>query len=239
MIEIQNLTMKYKNGKGVSDISISVDNGEVKGLLGPNGAGKSTTMRSLMGFLKSSKGSLTVEGINTIENPVEAKEIIGYLPGDPQLPQNLNSKSLFKLGADMRGQSTDYAMELADKFELEVDPSIKELSKGNRQKAAIILAVLHKPKALILDEPTSGLDPFHQRSFFEIVEEFSNNGASILLSSHIISEVEKVANSMAVLREGVKVYDETYETFLSKAQEEGKDLEDAFFAFYDRKDTNA
>ena len=231
--------MKYKNGKGVSDISISVDNGEVKGLLGPNGAGKSTTMRSLMGFLKSSKGSLTVEGINTIENPVEAKEIIGYLPGDPQLPQNLNSKSLFKLGADMRGQSTDYAMELADKFELEVDPSIKEFSKGNRQKAAIILAVLHKPKALILDEPTSGLDPFHQRSFFEIVEEFSNNGASILLSSHIISEVEKVANSMAVLREGVKVYDETYETFLSKAQEEGKDLEDAFFAFYDRKETNA
>ena len=239
MIEIKNLTMKYKNGKGVEDINITVDNGEVKGLLGPNGAGKSTTMRSLMGFLNSSKGSLFVEGIDTIENPVEAKEIIGYLPGDPQLPQNLNAKSLFKLGADMRGQSTDYAMELAEKFELEVDQSIKELSKGNRQKVAIILSVLHKPKALILDEPTSGLDPFHQRSFFEIVEEFSNNGASILLSSHIISEVEKVANSMAVLREGVKVYDETYETFLSKAQEEGKDLEDAFFAFYDRKETNA
>ena len=236
MIEIQNLTMKYKNGKGVSDISISVDNGEVKGLLGPNGAGKSTTMRSLMGFLKSSKGSLTVEGINTIENPVEAKEIIGYLPGDPQLPQNLNSKSLFKLGADMRGQSTDYAMELAEKFELEVEPSIKELSKGNRQKAAIILAVLHKPKALILDEPTSGLDPFHQRSFFEIVKEFSNNGASILLSSHIISEVEKVADSMAVLRNGVKVYDETYETFLKKAKDDDEDLEDAFFKFYDREE---
>ena len=239
MIEIKNLTMKYKNGKGVEDINITVDNGEVKGLLGPNGAGKSTTMRSLMGFLNSSEGSLFVEGIDTIENPVEAKEIIGYLPGDPQLPQNLNAKSLFKLGADMRGQSTDYAMELAEKFELEVGQSIKELSKGNRQKVAIILSVLHKPKALILDEPTSGLDPFHQRSFFEIVEEFSNNGASILLSSHIISEVEKVANSMAVLREGVKVYDETYETFLSKAQEEGKDLEDAFFAFYDRKETNA
>ena len=105
--------MRYKNGKGVGDINISVDNGEVKGLLGPNGAGKSTTMRSLMGFLIPSEGTLSVEGINTIENPVEAKKIIGYLPGDPQLPQNLNSKSLFKLGADMRGQSTDYAMELA------------------------------------------------------------------------------------------------------------------------------
>ena len=138
----------------------------------------------------------------------------------------------------MRGQTTEYAMDLAEKFELEVDQSLKELSKGNRQKVAIILAVQHKPKALILDEPTSGLDPFHQRSFFEIIEEFSNNGASILLSSHIISEVEKVAKSMAVLRDGVKVYDETYETFLSKAQEEGKDLEDAFFSFYDRKESN-
>ena len=236
MIEIQNLTMKYKNGKGVEDINITVDNGEVKGLLGPNGAGKSTTMRSLMGFLNSSEGSLFVEGIDTIENPVEAKEIIGYLPGDPQLPQNLNAKSLFKLGADMRGQSTDYAMELAEKFELEVGQSIKELSKGNRQKVAIILSVLHKPKALILDEPTSGLDPFHQRSFFEIVKEFSNNGASILLSSHIISEVEKVADSMAVLRNGVKVYDETYETFLKKAKDDDEDLEDAFFKFYDREE---
>ena len=228
--------MKYKNGKGVEDINITVDNGEVKGLLGPNGAGKSTTMRSLMGFLNSSEGSLFVEGIDTIENPVEAKEIIGYLPGDPQLPQNLNAKSLFKLGADMRGQSTDYAMELAEKFELEVGQSIKELSKGNRQKVAIILSVLHKQKALILDEPTSGLDPFHQRSFFEIVKEFSNNGASILLSSHIISEVEKVADSMAVLRNGVKVYDETYETFLKKAKDDDEDLEDAFFKFYDREE---
>ena len=236
MIEIKNLTMKYKNGKGVEDINITVDNGEVKGLLGPNGAGKSTTMRSLMGFLNSSEGSLFVEGIDTIENPVEAKEIIGYLPGDPQLPQNLNAKSLFKLGADMRGQSTDYAMEMAEKFELEVGQSIKELSKGNRQKVAIILSVLHKPKALILDEPTSGLDPFHQRSFFEIVKEFSNNGASILLSSHIISEVEKVADSMAVLRNGVKVYDETYETFLKKAKDDDEDLEDAFFKFYDREE---
>ncbi len=200
MIEIKNLTMKYKNGKGIDDINISVDDGEVKALLGPNGSGKSTTMRSLMGFLNSSEGSLKVSGIDTIANPVEAKEIIGYLPGDPQLPQNLNSKSLFKLGADMRGQSIDYAMELAEKFELDVKQIVKELSKGNRQKTAVILALLHKPKALVLDEPTSGLDPFHQRTFFETIEEFSNNGASVLLSSHIISEVEKIADSMAVLK---------------------------------------
>ena len=228
--------MKYKNGKGVEDINISVDDGEVKALLGPNGSGKSTTMRSFMGFLNSSEGSLKVAGVDTIANPVEAKEIIGYLPGDPQLPQNLNSKSLFKLGADMRAQSTDYAMELAEKFELEVDQTIKELSKGNRQKVALILAVLHKPKALVLDEPTSGLDPFHQRTFFEIIKEFANNGAAILLSSHIISEVEKVADSMAVLRDGAKVYDESYETFSSKAAAQGEDLEDAFFKFYDRRE---
>lgn len=236
MIEIKNLTMKYKNGKGVSNISISVQNGEVKGLLGPNGAGKSTTMRSLMGFLIPSEGILKVEGIDTLENPVDAKKIIGYLPGDPQLPQNLNSKTLFKLGADMRSHSTDYAMELAEKFELEIDQSLKELSKGNRQKVALILALLHKPKALILDEPTSGLDPFHQRTFFEIIKKFAEDGASILLSSHIISEVEKVADSMAVLKDGSKVYDETYETFSNQAKEDGEDLEDAFFKFYDRRD---
>lgn len=236
MIDIKDLTMKYKNGKGVSNISISVQNGEVKGLLGPNGAGKSTTMRSLMGFLIPSEGILKVEGIDTLKNPVDAKKIIGYLPGDPQLPQNLNSKTLFKLGADMRGHSTDYAMELAEKFELEIDQSLKELSKGNRQKVALILALLHKPKALILDEPTSGLDPFHQRTFFEIIKKFAEDGASILLSSHIISEVEKVADSMAVLKDGSKVYDETYETFSNQAKEDGEDLEDAFFKFYDRRD---
>ena len=235
MIEIKNLTMKYKNGKGVEDINISVDDGEVKALLGPNGSGKSTTMRSFMGFLNSSEGSLKVAGVDTIVNPVEAKEIIGYLPGDPQLPQNLNSKSLFKLGADMRGQSIDYAMELAEKFELDVKQIVKELSKGNRQKTAVILALLHKPKALVLDEPTSGLDPFHQRTFFETIEEFSNNGASILLSSHIISEVEKIADTMAVLKVGSKIYDESYKTFEKKAKDEGKELEDAFFEFYDRK----
>ncbi|MFL2694270.1 MAG: ABC transporter ATP-binding protein [Candidatus Actinomarina sp.] len=235
MIEIKNLTMKYKNGKGVEDINISVDEGEVKALLGPNGSGKSTTMRSFMGFLNSSEGSLKVAGIDTIANPVEAKEIIGYLPGDPQLPQNLNSKSLFKLGADMRGQSIDYAMELAEKFELDVKQTVKELSKGNRQKTAVILALLHKPKALVLDEPTSGLDPFHQRTFFETIEEFSNNGASVLLSSHIISEVEKIADTMAVLKVGSKIYDESYKTFEKKAKDEGKELEDAFFEFYDRE----
>ena len=235
MIEIKNLTMKYKNGKGVEDINISVDDGEVKALLGPNGSGKSTTIRSFMGFFNSSEGSLKVAGVDTIANPVEAKEIIGYLPGDPQLPQNLNSKSLFKLGADMRGQSIDYAMELAEKFELDVKQIVKELSKGNRQKTAVILALLHKPKALVLDEPTSGLDPFHQRTFFETIEEFSNNGASILLSSHIISEVEKIADTMAVLKVGSKIYDESYKTFEKKAKDEGKELEDAFFEFYDRK----
>ena len=236
MIDIKDLTMKYKNGKGVSNISISVQNGEVKGLLGPNGSGKSTTMRSLMGFLIPLEGILKVEGIDTLENPVDAKKIIGYLPGDPQLPQNLNSKTLFKLGADMRSHSTDYAMELAEKFELEIDQSLKELSKGNRQKVALILALLHKPKALILDEPTSGLDPFHQRTFFEIIKKFAEDGASILLSSHIISEVEKVADSMAVLKDGSKVYDETYETFSIQAKEDGEDLEDAFFKFYDRRE---
>jgi len=234
MIDINNLTMLYKNGKGVSEISMNVQPGEVKGLLGPNGAGKSTTMRSLMGFLNFQKGTFTVDNINPIVNPLEAKTIIGYLPGDPQLPQNLNSLSLFKLGANIRNKDIDYALELSEKFELDTSLTLKELSKGNRQKVAIILALLHQPKVLILDEPTSGLDPFHQRTFFETIKSFTDNGASVLLSSHIISEVEKVASSLAVLKNGKKIYDETYEVFKTNAQSNGKDLEDAFFEFYER-----
>jgi len=234
MIDINNLTMLYKNGKGVSEISMNVQPCEVKGLLGPNGAGKSTTMRSLMGFLNFQKGTFTVDNINPIVNPLEAKTIIGYLPGDPQLPQNLNSLSLFKLGANIRNKDIDYALELSEKFELDTSLTLKELSKGNRQKVAIILALLHQPKVLILDEPTSGLDPFHQRTFFETIKSFTDNGASVLLSSHIISEVEKVASSLAVLKNGKKIYDETYEVFKNNAQSNGKDLEDAFFEFYER-----
>lgn len=234
MIDINNLTMLYKNGKGVSEISMNVQPGEVKGLLGPNGAGKSTTMRSLMGFLNFQKGTFTVDNINPILNPLEAKTIIGYLPGDPQLPQNLNSLSLFKLGANIRNKDIDYALELSEKFELDTTLPLKELSKGNRQKVAIILALLHQPKILILDEPTSGLDPFHQRTFFETIKSFTDNGASVLLSSHIISEVEKVASSFAVLKNGKVIYDETYEVFKNNAQSNGKDLEDAFFEFYER-----
>jgi len=234
MIDINNLTMLYKNGKGVSEISMIVQPGEVKGLLGPNGAGKSTTMRSLMGFLNFQKGTFTVDNINPILNPLEAKTIIGYLPGDPQLPQNLNSLSLFKLGANIRNKDIDYALELSEKFELDTSSTLKELSKGNRQKVAIILALLHKPKVLILDEPTSGLDPFHQRTFFETIKSFTERGASVLLSSHIISEVEKVASSLAVLKNGKKIYDETYEVFKNNAQSNGKDIEDAFFEFYER-----
>ena len=234
MIDINNLTMLYKNGKGVSEISMNVQPGEVKGLLGPNGAGKSTTMRSLMGFLNFQKGTFTIDNINPIVNPLEAKTIIGYLPGDPQLPQNLNSLSLFKLGANIRNKDIDYALELSEKFELDTSLTLKELSKGNRQKVAIILALLHQPKVLILDEPTSGLDPFHQRTFFETIKSFTDNGASVLLSSHIISEVEKVASSLAVLKNGKKIYDETYEVFKNNAQSNGKNLEDAFFEFYER-----
>ena len=234
MILIESLTMLYKNDKGVRDINISLEDGEVKGLLGPNGSGKSTIMRSFMGFLKSSDGTLTVNGIDTLDSPVEAKKVIGYLPGDPQLPQNVTSKTMFKLGAQMREASIDYAMELSERFELDVNQKVKELSKGNRQKSALILAFLHRPKALILDEPTSGLDPFHQRTFFEMVDEFSGKGVSILLSSHIITEVEKITSSIAVLKEGSKIYDKSLSTFKKEAKDDGKELEDAFFEFYDR-----
>ena len=180
MISIKNLTMLYKNGKGVKNISISIQDGETKALLGPNGSGKTTTMRSFMGFLKSSDGTLSVNEIDPISNPIEAKKIIGFLPGDSRLPDNVSSETLFKFAANARNVNLDYALELATNFDLDIKQTLKKLSKGNKQKTAIILSLLHKPKALILDEPTSGLDPFHQRTLFQILNDFSKNGTSIL-----------------------------------------------------------
>ena len=235
MIEIKNLTMKYKNGKGVSDISLSVQDGVVTGLLGPNGSGKSTIMRSFMGLLNFSNGNCFANDINTVSNSIEAKNIIGYLPGDPHLPQNLSSRFLFSIASKLRSHSIDYALELAEKFDLNPDIKMKELSRGNKQKSALILAFLHKPKVIILDEPTSGLDPFHQRTFFELIEEYAKQGASILVSSHIVTEIEKIASSIAVLKDGKKVYDETMETFIKSANDDGQEIEDAFFAFYDKE----
>ena len=235
MIEIRNLTMKYKNGKGISDLNLSVQNGQVVGLLGPNGSGKSTAMRSFMGFLNFSNGNCFSNEINMLSNPIEAKNIIGYLPGDPHLPQNLSSRFLFSIGSKLRSHSINYALELAEKFDLDPDIKMKELSKGNRQKTALIIAFLNKPKVIILDEPTSGLDPFHQRTFFELIEEYAKQGASILVSSHIVTEIEKIASSIAVLKDGKKVYDETMETFIRTANDDGQKIEDAFFSFYDKE----
>ena len=235
MITIKNLKMQYDNGKGVFDIELLVENGEVKGLLGPNGSGKSTTMRSYMGFLKIASGDCFANNINTIKNPVEAKNIIGYLPGDPHLPQNLTSRNLFSVGAKMRNLSIDYALELSNRFDLETDIPMKELSKGNRQKTALIIALLHKPKIIILDEPTSGLDPFHQRTFFKLIEEYANNGSSILLSSHIVTEIEKIASSISVLNNGRKIYDETLDTFIKSAKDNNQEIEEAFFSFYEKE----
>ena len=235
MISIKNLTMLYKNGKGVKNISISIQDGETKALLGPNGSGKTTTMRSFMGFLKSSDGTLSVNEIDPISNPIEAKKIIGFLPGDSRLPDNVSSETLFKFAAQARDVNLDYALELATNFDLDIKQTLKKLSKGNKQKTAIILSLLHKPKALILDEPTSGLDPFHQRTLFQILNDFANNGTSILLSSHIISEVEKTVDSLAVMKEGVKIYDESLESFKKMAEQNNTSAENQFFDFFDKE----
>ena len=227
--------MLYKNGKGVKNISISIQDGETKALLGPNGSGKTTTMRSFMGFLKSSDGTLSVNEIDPISNPIEAKKIIGFLPGDSRLPDNVSSETLFKFAAQARDVNLDYALELATNFDLDIKQTLKKLSKGNKQKTAIILSLLHKPKALILDEPTSGLDPFHQRTLFQILNDFANNGTSILLSSHIISEVEKTVDSLAVMKEGVKIYDESLESFKKMAEQNNTSAENQFFDFFDKE----
>jgi len=238
MIDIKNLHMDYGNGKGVSDINLSIKPGEVKGLLGPNGSGKSTTMRSYLGFLKIQDGRCYANGVDILSDPTQAKNFIGYLPGDPQLPQNMTPRVLFSISSNVRSVSTDYANELSEAFDLDASIKVKELSKGNRQKAALILALLHKPKVIVLDEPTSGLDPFHQRTFFELIDTLATSGSSILLSSHIVTEIEKVSSSIAVLKDGKKIYDNSLNNFKSESEAKGMNIEEAFFDFFKREGAN-
>ena len=251
-MRVENVTKKFGPFTALNGVDLDVYPGEVHALLGDNGAGKSTLIKILSGVHQPTSGKIYMEEVKrSFRSPREASAAgIGTVYQDLAINQLMSVTRNFFMGRELTSRfgalRMDYMNQIAHDEMLKIginfsDPTqaVGTMSGGQRQTLAIARAIYFGAKVLILDEPTSGLDPFHQRSFFEIIEEFSDNGASILLSSHIISEVEKVAKSMAVLRDGAKVYDETYETFLNKAQEDGKDLEDAFFSFYDRKESNA
>ncbi len=203
IITIKNLTKDYGNHKGVFNVSIAIKKGEAYGYLGPNGAGKSTTMRHLMGFGKPDSGEIYINGLNAWTQQEKIKETIGYLPGEIALPTDMTGREYLLLIAKMRKmRSLDRMEELLSYFEITGETKIKSMSKGMKQKIAIVSTFMHEPTVYLLDEPTSGLDPLMQEKFISLMLAEKKKGNTILLSSHIFEEVAKVCDRIGTLKNG-------------------------------------
>lgn len=203
VIELQEVTKDYGNGKGVFGLSFAVPKGEVFGYLGPNGAGKTTTIRQLMGFIRPSRGICRMMGMDCFLQAQEIQKHTGYLAGELAFPEDMTGLGFLKFMADMKGMDSHRHMEsLMERFGLNPHGRIKRMSKGMKQKIGIVNAFMHQPEVVILDEPTSGLDPLMQNEFVELVLDEKKKGTTILMSSHIFEEVEKTCDRTAIIRSG-------------------------------------
>ncbi|MBV9000442.1 MAG: ABC transporter ATP-binding protein [Solirubrobacterales bacterium] len=197
------LTKDYGSGRGLFGLDLEVQQGEVFGFLGPNGAGKSTTMRLLLDLIKPTAGSARILGLDTITDSLAIRRRVGFLPGDLVLYPKLTGRVVLDYLAQLRGGVDPRTCDsLVDRFGAEVDRPLHELSTGNRQKLGLVQAFMHEPELLILDEPIAGLDPLVQQSFHALLGEVSAAGRTVFLSSHTLSEVERVTHRLAILREG-------------------------------------
>ena len=203
VIEVKNLTKTYGKARGISDVSFNVEQGEIFGFIGPNGAGKSTTIRTLLSLIHPTSGSATIFGKDILKDAPAIKKDIGYLPSEVFYYDNMRVKDLLKYSASFYKKDCRKRMnELAEIMELDLNRKIDDLSLGNKKKVGIVQGLLHEPKLIILDEPTSGLDPLMQHKFFELLEEENKKGATILFSSHILSEVQRLCDRVAIIKEG-------------------------------------
>ena len=203
VISIENFTKDYGDNKGVFDVSLSIEQGEVYGYLGPNGAGKSTTLRHLMGFSKPDLGNLSISDLDCWKDKTTIKKDVGYLPGEIALPDDMTGMEYLKLIDKLRKTNDlTYAYELIEYFEIDTSVKIKSMSKGMKQKIAIIMAFMHNPQILLLDEPTSGLDPLMQEKFIKLIKSEKQNGKTIILSSHIFEEISKLCDRVGIIRKG-------------------------------------
>jgi ABC-2 type transport system ATP-binding protein len=203
VIEIEKLTKSYGSHRGIIEVDLTVEQGEVFGFLGPNGAGKTTTIRTLLDLIRPTSGLARVFGIESSADPVAIHRRIGYLPGEFALYDRLTGSQHLEYFANLRGGvDKAYQASLVERFDLDPTRKFKEYSKGNKQKVALVIALQHRPELLLLDEPTSGLDPLVQQTFFIILREAVAHGATVFLSSHILSEVEKTADRVGIIREG-------------------------------------
>ena len=203
VIKITNLTKYYGKARGIIDLNLSVKQGECFGFIGPNGAGKSTTIRSLLGLITSTSGNVQLFGKDIRKEKDLILKDIGYLPSEAMFYHGMKVKDILKLSADMRKRNcTKEARDLCERLQLDISRKVEELSFGNRKKVAIVCALQSNPKLLILDEPTGGLDPLMQREFFEMIRERNQNGTTIFLSSHILSEIQQNCTKAGIIKEG-------------------------------------
>jgi ABC-2 type transport system ATP-binding protein len=224
-ISTQGLSKDFGRGNGVFDLDLAVERGEVFGFLGPNGAGKSTTMRLLMDLIRPSSGSASVLGLDSRLDSLEIRRRVGFLPGDFELYGKLTGGQVLDFfGALHGGVSRQARDELVERFEAPLDRPVRDLSTGNRQKLGLVQAFMHEPELLILDEPIAGLDPLVQHSFHALLREVAAQGRTVFLSSHTLSEVERVAHRVAILRRGRLVVVDTVEN-LRRIAVQGLEIE--------------
>ena len=218
-IVVDKLTKYYGTFKALSNVSFNVNKGEVFGLIGPNGAGKSTTMRSMLNFIFPSKGSITINGLDSKKDYLKIRSLIGYLPGEFTTYENMNGQEYLKHILHLRKipQNENYVKKLAKRFDLDLSKKAKNLSKGNKQKIGIIQAFCHDPEILILDEPTSGLDPLKQQVFDDLILEYKEKGKTIFISSHVLPEVEMLCDRVAIIKDGRIVAENTMSKLKSMA----------------------
>src|SRR4029079_19259999 len=203
IIQTDKLTKTYGSHRGIIDIDLEVAEGEAFGFLGPNGAGKTTTIRTLLDNIRPTSGRALIFGIDTTADPIAIHRRIGYLPGDFALYDKLTGGQTIEYFANLRGGvDAAYQRQLVERLDLDTSRKFKEYSKGNKQKVGLVVALQHRPDLLILDEPTSGLDPLVQQTVFGIVREAREAGRTIFLSSHIIDEVDRTCDQVAIIREG-------------------------------------
>jgi ABC-type multidrug transport system ATPase subunit len=203
VIETQRLTKSYGSHRGIVDVDLAVEEGEIFGFLGPNGAGKTTTIRLLLDLIRPTSGVARVFGIESSADPGAIHRRVGYLPGEFALFDRLTGSQTIEYFANLRGGvDPRYQAELVDRFDLDPSRRFREYSKGNKQKVGLVIALQHRPDLLVLDEPTSGLDPLVQQTFFELLRETVHEGRTAFLSSHILGEVEKTCDRVAIIREG-------------------------------------
>ena len=203
LVETQGLTKRYGSSRGIEDVTFEINEGEVFGFLGPNGAGKTTTIRTLMGLLRPTAGSAHIGGLDCWEQSTDVKRLVGYLPGELSLDPNLTGGQILEYFGNLRGGvDQTYLKQLIARMGLDPTRKFRQYSSGNKRKIGIVQAFMHRPRLLILDEPTNGLDPLNQQEFDRMVNEVREEGRTVFLSSHILTEVEQTCTRVAIIREG-------------------------------------